>query len=162
MDLVVQLPSHPLALKEDPFIRCTDPHKTVSAWEDVRKMSFKLGLGSNPSYAQQTVSSNSQHQPGYTARSVSSTKSNSKKKTPSPYDSGFDRRVLTPPNITMAEMETSMVRANLHFKTEKPGVSRRDYFIQKRKAVSTSIWLEADEKSVTDVVLNTGACRPKT
>ena len=52
----------------------------------------------------------------------------------------------------MAEMETSMVQANLHFKTEKPGGSRRDYYIQKRKAVDTSIWLEADEKFVTDVV----------
>lgn len=150
VDLVVQLPSHPLALKEDPFIHNTDPHKTASAWEDVRKMSYKSG--SNPSYTQQTISSSSKHQPGYTARSVSSTKSNSKKKAPSPYDSGFGRRVLTPRNITMAEMETSMVQANLHFKTEKPSGIRRDYYIQKRQAVNTSIWLEADEKFVTDVV----------
>ena len=149
VDLVVQLPSHPLALKEDPFIHNTDPQKTASVWEDVRKMSYRSGF--NPSYAQQTLSSISKHQPGYTARSVSSTTSNSKKKAPSPYDSDFDERVLTPRNITMAEIETSMVQANLHFKTEKPGGIRRDYYIQKRTVVNTSIWLEADEKFVTDV-----------
>ena len=150
LDLKNQLPSHPLTLKEDPFIHNTNPHYTASAWEDVCKTSYKLGP--NPSYAQQTVSSSSKHQPGYTARSVSSTKSNSRTKAPSPYNSGFDRRVLMPRNIIMAEMETSMVQANLHFKTEKPDGFRRDYYIQKRKAVNTSIWLEADEKFVTDVV----------
>ena len=50
MDMVVQLQLHPLALKEDPFIHNTDPHKTASAWEDVRKVSYELG--SNPGYAQ--------------------------------------------------------------------------------------------------------------
>ena len=52
----------------------------------------------------------------------------------------------------MAEIEISMVQANLHFKTEKPNGIRKDYYIQKKKAVNTSIWLEADEKFVTDVV----------
>ena len=47
VDLVAQLPSHPLALKEDPFIHNTDPHNTASAWEEVRKMLYKSG--SNPS-----------------------------------------------------------------------------------------------------------------
>ena len=52
----------------------------------------------------------------------------------------------------MAEMETSMVQANLHFETEKPDGRRRDYYIQKRKAANTSIWWEADEIFVADVV----------
>ena len=112
-----------------------------------------MGTGSSgPSYAQQTVSSSSKHRPGYTTRSVSSTKSYSKKKAPSPYDSSFDRRVLTPRNIIMAEMETSMVQANLHFETEKPDGRRRDYYMKRRKAENTSIWLEADEIFVADVV----------
>ena len=116
-DVVIPPPLHPLALREDPLIHNTDPQKTASTWKAVRKMSFRLGTGSSdPSYAQQTVSSSSKHRLGYTTRSVSSTKSNSKKKAPSPYDSGFDRRVLTPRNITLSEMETSMVQANLLFK----------------------------------------------
>ncbi|KAM0798185.1 hypothetical protein BDR22DRAFT_823535 [Usnea florida] len=143
----------PLLVENGPaLIKDTDPRETKFLWEEVsmalemakgkQKVSTKRGQAavSNPSSSRDETQSNSEP--------VSASLSKSKKIGPKHVE--FRDLILRPRGITIKREDS--VRVEAHFEVDKPDGVRSTWYVMKRKAASSPLWLDIEKSTIDEIM----------